>query len=258
MICYPGVEEIMNNTEKLLKYVKDKYGTEPEILWPKYPGDKVLRHSDSPKWYAIIMDIDRSRLGLKGEGIVDIVNFKTDGPLHAEALCETEGIIPAYHMNKNTWISVLLDGTVPFEMVKKLADASYRNTSGRTSKDKSRPPKEWLVPANPKYYDVEKAFIESDLIDWKQGAGIIEGDTVFMYVGSPVSAILYKCVVERTDIPFSYEDENLRIDKLMKIRLLRRYGPEEFPFKVLNDRYGIFAVRGPRGVPARLSKDLNK
>lgn len=251
------VRDIMDLTEKLLKYVKEKYGTEPEILWPKYPGYKVLRHSDNPKWYAIIMDVDRSRLGLKGSGIVNVVNFKTDGPLHAEALCETDGIIPAYHMNKNTWITVLLDGTVPFTLVKNLADSSYRNTSTGRVKDRSRPPKEWLVPANPGYYDVEKAFRENDIIDWKQGAGIIVGDTVFMYVGAPVSAVLYKCVVEKTNIPFDFENENLRIDKLMKIRLLRRYERDEFPFKVLNERYGIFAVRGPRGVPARLSKDLN-
>ena len=67
-----------------------------------------------------------------------------------------------------------------------------------------RPPKEWLIPSNPKYYDIIHAFDDTDEIDWKQGAGIKTGDTVFMYVGSPVSAVLYKCKVTETDIPYSY------------------------------------------------------
>ena len=32
-----------------------------------------------------------------------------------------------------------------------------------------RPPKEWIIPANPKYYDIQAAFRTSKEIDWKQG-----------------------------------------------------------------------------------------
>ena len=113
------------------------------------------------------------------------------------------------------------------------------------------------MPSNPKYYDVIKAFEDSDEIDWKQGAGIKTGDTIYLYVGSPISAILYKCRVTETDIPYHYQDENLTIKALMKIKLLKRYDKERFTFKVLNDEYGIFAVRGPRGVPFSLSEALN-
>ncbi len=94
------------------------------------------------------------------------------------------------------------------------------------------------------------------MINWKQGAGIKTGDTVFMYVGSPVSAILYKCKVTETDIPYKYPNENLMIKALMKIKLLKRYKPDEFTFDVLKDRYGIYAVRGPRGITNSLSETL--
>ena len=83
-----------------------------------------------------------------------------------------------------------------------------------------------IIPANPKYYDIVHAFDDTDEIDWKQGAGIKTGDTVFMYVASPVSAILYKCKVTETDIPYKYEDGNLTISALMKIKLLKRYKPD--------------------------------
>ena len=77
-----------------------------------------------------------------------------------------------------------------------------------------------------------------------------------MYVGSPVSAILYKCKVTKTDIPYSYKDENLTIKALMKIKLLKRYKPDKFTFDVFKDEYGIYAIRGPRGITNSLSAAL--
>ena len=123
-------------------------------------------------------------------------------------------------------------------------------------KEKVRLPKEWIIPSNPKYYDIIHAFDDTEVIDWKQGAGIRKGDTVFMYVGAPVSAVLYKCEVTETNIPYQYRDRNLTITELMKIRLLKRYAADRFTFEVLKKEYGIFAVRGPRGIPDSLSAAL--
>ena len=73
---------------------------------------------------------------------------------------------------------------------------------------------------------------------------------------APVSAILYKCKVLETDIPYEYQDRNLVLKALMKISLMKRYDPEAFTFDVLKEDYGIYAVRGPRGVPYSLSQKL--
>ena len=62
--------------------------------------------------------------------------------------------------------------------------------------------------------------------------------------------------VLETNIPYQYQDKNLTITALMKIRLLKRYAPDQFTFEVLKSEYGIFAVRGPRGVPNSLSAAL--
>jgi hypothetical protein len=159
-------------------------------------------------------------------------------------------------MNKMHWITVLLDGTVPEERVQDLLSVSFEATLPGRRKKKERPAKAWIIPANPKYYDVEAAFSKDDVIDWKQGAGINTGDTVYMYVGAPVSAILYKCKVLKTDIPYDYKDKNLTIRSLMSIRLIKRYRRDEFTFKKLGEEYGIFAIRGPRGVPNSLRCDL--
>ena len=147
---------------------------------------------------------------------------------------------------------------MPFQEICGLIDLSYEVTASKKKKQQMRPPKQWIIPANPKFYDVQGAFERSREIDWKQGSGIRAGDTVYMYVAAPVSAILYCCEVLETDIPYHFEDQNLTITALMKIRLLRQYPPEQFTFEVLKKDYGIYAVRGPRGVPNSLQKDLER
>ena len=112
------------------------------------------------------------------------------------------------------------------------------------------------MPANPKYYDIVHAFDDAREIDWKQGRGIKAGDTVFIYAGAPVSAILYKCRVMETDIPYEYSDGALTITAVMKIRLQKRYEADRFTFAKLKEEYGIYAVRGPRGIPESLSEAL--
>ncbi len=178
--------------EDIAKYIKDKYKASPEYLWKRYPDYAVFRHEDNRKWFAIIIDVDADKLGLPCTERIDIIDVKIDDLMLRDILLQQEGFLPAYHMNKDSWITILLDGTVKADEICNMIDASFLDTASKKKKDKFRQPKEWIVPANPKYYDIEHAFDDEDEIDWKQGAGIIKGDTVFMYVGAPVSAILYR------------------------------------------------------------------
>ena len=110
--------------ERITKYLQDAYETEPENLWARYPTYSVFRHPLSRKWYAIIMDVPKSRLGLEGDGPVVVLDVKCS-PLMVGALLSEEGFLPAYHMNKNSWISILLDGSVPDEKIIPLLELSY-------------------------------------------------------------------------------------------------------------------------------------
>lgn len=242
----------------LLNYVKKKYKTKPDYPWKGDPESAVLRHEDNQKWYGLMMEVERAKLGLEGQEKVCALNVKTKDQMFHDMLIRQPGYFPGYHMNKEKWITILLDGTVPFAEVCGMLDASYEATASKKKKQKIRPPKEWIIPANPKFYDVEDAFEKAEVIDWKQGSGIRTGDTVYLYVAAPVSAILYRCKVIETDIPCRYQDENITMSALMKIRLQKKYRPEQFPFVRLKSDYGIFAVRGPRGIPAGLSAALRK
>ena len=237
---------------EVFAYAEKAYGAAPEYLWARFPQYGVLRHKDNGKWFGIVMDVPRAKLGLPGDGRADILNVKTDDPLLTDMLLHRKGFLPGYHFSRGSWISVLLDGTVPPEEICSLLDGSFQATAAAKKKQALRPPKAWLIPANPKYYDVIGAFAAAETVDWKQGAGVRTGDTVFMYVAAPVSAVLYECEVLQTDIPFRYADKNVKIGALMKLRLLRCFPPEAFPFAVLKEDFGVFAVRGPRGVPHSL------
>ena len=242
--------------KKVFDYIKKKYKASPEYPWKRFPNYAVFRHDDNNKWFALVADVEASKLGRPGEEMLDVINLKIDDMLFRDMIIHDEGIMPAYHMNKMHWISVLLDGTVPENMVLDLIDMSFMATASGKKKEKFRPPKEWIIPANPKYYDIVHAFDGRDEITWKQGAGIKKGDTVFIYVGAPVSAVLFKCKVTETDIPYKFANDKLTIRSIMNIKLKKRYDPERFTFEVLKNEYGVRAVRGPRGIPNSLSEDL--
>ena len=243
--------------ETVFAYIKKKYKISPEYPWAKYDSNAVFRHSDNKKWFVLVMGVEKNKLGLSGAGYVDVIDLKIDDMMFRDMLLQKEGILPGYHMNKDHWITVLLDGTVEEAVIYDLIDASFLATASKKKKAKIRPPKEWIIPANPKFYDIEHAFDNEEIISWKHSSSVKVGDTVFMYVAAPVSAILYKCKVVEVDIPYDYQDKNLTITTLMKIKLLRRYNREQFTFDRLKEDYGIYAVRGPRGVPNSLSYVLN-
>lgn len=246
----------MTRRQQIIDYIREKYGADIEYLWMRSPTHGIFRHPDNQKWFALIMDIPRSKLGLSSDESVDILNVKLDDPLFRDFLVQREGFFPGYHISRGNWISILLDGSVELDEIRGLIDVSYKATASAQTKKAIRPPKEWLIPSNLKYYDSVHAFDDTDEIHWKQGRGIKVGDVVAMYVGAPVSAILYKCLVTETGIPRKYVRDKLSISHLMKIKLLKRYDPNRFTFERLGDEYGVRAVRGPRGIPPKLSAAL--
>lgn len=109
--------------EEIFEYVKKQYGTIPEFLWSSSPDSAVLRHHNG-KWYAVIMNVERSKLGLDGDDTVEIMDVKCD-PEMTGMIIQTYGFLPGYHMNKQHWITILLDGTVGESKILDFLDMSY-------------------------------------------------------------------------------------------------------------------------------------
>lgn len=113
--------------EDVIDYITNNYGSQPEYLWESTPTYAVFRHSNK-KWFAIIMNISKNKLGLKGEELVDILDVKCDF-ITKGSLAGQKGFFPAYHMNKEHWITVILDGSVERDRVFNLIDISYQLTA---------------------------------------------------------------------------------------------------------------------------------
>lgn len=96
--------------EEIFEYVNKQYGSIPEYLWRSSPESAILRHKNG-KWYAAIMRVEKFKLGLKEDGMVEIINVKCE-PDMVGLLTQTYGFLPGYHMNKKYWITMLLDGSV--------------------------------------------------------------------------------------------------------------------------------------------------
>lgn len=119
------------NREQFIQYISDEYGVNEEYLFAKHPLFCVFRHSNNRKWFAVVMDVPKNKLGLETADILDVVNLKCD-PILIGSLRKEAGIFPAYHMNKASWITVALDGSVPDEQIKMLLDMSYDATAPKT------------------------------------------------------------------------------------------------------------------------------
>ena len=115
------------NREELESYILNHYSTAPDYPWADTPRAAVFRHAGNRKWFALVMDVPQDKLGLARTEKLDIVNFKCN-PILIASLRGEPGIFPAYHMNKSSWITAALDGSVSAETIELLLDVSYELT----------------------------------------------------------------------------------------------------------------------------------
>ena len=122
--------------QELLNHIADTYGIAPDYPFEGDFTTAVCRHRDNRKWFAILMEIPRSRLGLSGEGTLNVVNLKIS-PEMLPSLLQARGVFPAYHMSKTHWVTVALDGAevrASDEMAEFLTEVSFTLTAKRTKK----------------------------------------------------------------------------------------------------------------------------
>lgn len=108
--------------------------------WEDTPEYSVLRHADNRKWFALIMTLpyatlakqnpNRLPLAPNSPESIDAINLKCDPDL-VEEVTTHPGILPAYHMNKRYWITILLDGSCDESELKNLIDQSFYLTAKR-------------------------------------------------------------------------------------------------------------------------------
>ena len=120
--------------QDLFEYCNDTYGTSPEYPFEEDFETAVLRHSDSRKWYAILMKVSRRKFGFDSDELTDVVNLKLPTEMFG-SFGAKDGVYPAYHMNKLHWISVILSDA-PDDVVQFLVNVSYTATKKHHKRSK--------------------------------------------------------------------------------------------------------------------------
>lgn len=121
------------NRSELEKFISDNYVCTSDFPWVQYPSFRVFRHPNNKKWFAVIMDIPKNKIGLPSDDMISVVNLKSD-PIMVGSLLRENGFFPAYHMTKNSWITVALDGSADDEKIKMLLDMSFEATAVKLKK----------------------------------------------------------------------------------------------------------------------------
>lgn len=129
--CCSDVLFASSQANRLTQAILDHFQVKPDFPWEhssRYQSYGAFRHTSNRKWFALIMNVKREVLNKDGNtSLIDILNIKIP-PAQGDELRQIPGIYPAYHMNHKTWISVVLDETLPDKKILELIDTSYQLT----------------------------------------------------------------------------------------------------------------------------------
>ena len=112
-------------TLRLIKFIRETFDDEPEHLWEKFPSYAVFRRKDNRKWYAVIMNIARNKLGLASEAELEIINLRGE-PTELDRLVNGEKYFRGWHMNKRSWLTLRLDDALTDEELCARLSTSYQ------------------------------------------------------------------------------------------------------------------------------------
>ena len=115
-------------TKEIIEYIKNKYHDDLEYLWEKTPDAAIWRNKDNSKWYGLLMKIPENRLDTESNNLVEIIDLRYPKDNIMDIL-KKKGIYPGYHMNKKSWITIILDNSVDTKEIYKLIDQSYEISS---------------------------------------------------------------------------------------------------------------------------------
>ena len=125
------------NKYEFASYIEDFYGIKYDCPFEDELDAWAFRHPDNKKWFALVMTIKKSKLGIDSNEYIDVVNLKC-APEIMDDLWQEKGIFPAYHMNKKHWLTLCLDGSCDDETIKFVINISHTLTKKKIKQAKSR------------------------------------------------------------------------------------------------------------------------
>ena len=124
-VYFPEYDWVIKHTRyynfkkgEIIEYCLTLENTFKDCPFPDDFESVTMKHCKNKKWFALIMNV-KNKLYL---------NVKTD-PNYSDILRNTyDYIIPAYHMNKEHWNTIIVDEKVDKTLVKEMIEQSYQLT----------------------------------------------------------------------------------------------------------------------------------
>ena len=251
-----------SQTKKVIKYVKEKYGADVEYLWEDNDAG-IWRNKDNQKWYGVLMKVKESSFQKSTINVIkknsinsksaqkylkdnsakssedkflEVLDLRYDKEKTFE-VSDFKSVYPAFHMNKKSWISIVLDNSLEDEKVFKYIEHSYNLIATKNTGC-------YMIPANENLFDIFGYFETFDTITWHKTSKMKEGDFVYIYMSAPYSAIMFKLYVSEVHTSRSGK-------KTVMLKLLEKYDKNTYPLSLLRE-HGINSVHFPRSLPRDL------
>lgn len=248
--CYIDKHFQSEQANRIARRLETTFSDVPDFPFEKSPEIASFRVPVNRKWYALLFPLNRQKLDASEEDeVVDVLNIKVSSDVYMDLL-DKEGIYPSYHMSKKNWMSIILDDRLSDELIWDLVVTSRQLVAPKGYQVEGEPDY-WIIPANPKYYDIAAEFAASQEILWTQKAAMKKGDIVAIYMTAPERCLRYCCQVIESDLTNDGYRDRANIKTLMRLRLLVTFEDKDFSKERLAE-LGITTVRGPR----RVTKDL--
>lgn len=110
--------------KSIITYIKEKYNDDLEYLWTKFPNNAIWRNKTNNKWYGALLVIPESKLGLASDKVIEIIDLRY-AKENIQNIIDNQKIFSGYHMNKDHWITIKLDGSVDIQEIYQFIDNSY-------------------------------------------------------------------------------------------------------------------------------------
>ncbi|WP_125579314.1 MmcQ/YjbR family DNA-binding protein [Lacticaseibacillus suibinensis] len=123
--CFTSTTFASGQSAAIIAELTTKYNETPEFLWQKFPNNAIIRRADNRKWYALLVKVAADKVGLAGSELVDLLIVRAE-PATITAKLQAGTALPAYHMNKQHWLSYQLNQQTPLADLMAAIEASRK------------------------------------------------------------------------------------------------------------------------------------
>lgn len=150
--CAAGYAFKGEQTYRVLSQLKARYGEEPDFPFKDLTFG-VLRQSGSTAWYALFFDVAPGKpfpnaSDADSTETAPMVNVKVS-PETRERLLEFSDVAPAWHMNKQHWVTLRFDASLSDAFILEAIEESRRLVGIKKTKSTRSKPIERTKPTKP-------------------------------------------------------------------------------------------------------------